>query len=169
VGIGVSREPREISLADAALFQVHVLFMHGRSSFELTSHERAQLQEYLQRGGTLLADAICSSQAFSQSFRREMAAVFPQSKLVTIPGDDPILTSAFGGSDVTRVTRRDLKSVLRGSPATLTSGPSPQNLKRSAWATATRLFSRRWISAARWKRSLWVVPATFVTTLCKLP
>lgn len=128
-GVEVGREPSEVSLSSNEIYKYHVLFMHGRSKFELTPQERAQLRAYLERGGMLIADAICSSSAFGHSFQHEMATIFPQSKLETIPDDDPILTPAFGGGDITRVTRRDLKSVLRGSPTTLTTRPSPPKLE----------------------------------------
>jgi hypothetical protein len=125
-GLAVSREPREVSLAGDDLFQFHVLFMHGRTSFELTPLERTQLRGYLERGGTLIADAVCSSEAFTKSFRREMQEIFPERPLSTLPADDPILTPAFGGEDVSKVSRRRLKSLLSGVPgpaATYNSSP----------------------------------------------
>lgn len=110
-GLSVSRVPHQVALSDAGLFKHHLLFMHGRSEFELTPAERLQLRDYLQRGGTLLADAVCSSPAFTRSFRREMREVFPSAGLARIPADDPLLTPAFGGGDVRRVSRRRMRSL----------------------------------------------------------
>jgi hypothetical protein len=58
----------------------------------------------------LFADSICASQAFTESFRREMAAVFPERKLEAIPPADPMLSPEYGGFDLSTVTRRDPQS-----------------------------------------------------------
>ena len=55
-----------------------MVFMHGRNAFRLTEGERKDLREYVERGGLLFADAICGNEAFADSFRREMALVFPR-------------------------------------------------------------------------------------------
>ena len=81
--------------------------MHGRTAFHLTDPERRQLREYVERGGMLLADSICASRAFSDSFRREMATIFPSHKLDRIPTDDPLLCMTYGGFDLRIVSRRD--------------------------------------------------------------
>ena len=73
----VDLHPATIGLTDPALFDHPMVFMHGRNSFHLTDAERAALRTYVDRGGVVLADAICASRAFADSFRREMAAAFP--------------------------------------------------------------------------------------------
>ena len=77
--------PELLDITDPALFDYHLVFMHGRTAFRLTDGERRQLKLYLERGGMLLADSICASRAFSESFRREMAAILPDRKLERIP------------------------------------------------------------------------------------
>ena len=52
--------------------------MHGRNAFRLTDNEREALRKYVERGGLLFADAICGSEPFGESFRREMAIIFPK-------------------------------------------------------------------------------------------
>ena len=101
----VREEPLDIT--DDALFDYHLVFMHGRTAFHLTDAERQRLRQYLERGGMLLADSICASRAFSESFRREMAAIFPDHKLERIPVDDPLLSTTYGGFDLRTVSRRD--------------------------------------------------------------
>jgi hypothetical protein len=96
-----------LNITDDALFDYHLVFMHGRNSFRLTEAERAQLKTYLERGGVLLADAICASTAFTESFRREMATIFPDRKLERIPPEDPLLSTTYGGFDLRTVMRRD--------------------------------------------------------------
>ena len=81
--------------------------MHGRTAFRLTDAERQRLRQYVERGGMLFADSICASEAFTESFRREMAAIFPDHPLEPIPPTDPLLTPAYGGFDLSTVTRHD--------------------------------------------------------------
>jgi hypothetical protein len=69
--------------------------------------ERKRLKQYIERGGMLLADSICASRAFTDSFRREMATIFPDHKLERIPVVDPLLSTTYGGSDLRIVSRRD--------------------------------------------------------------
>lgn len=103
----VSTEPRELAMTDPQLFHYHVVFMHGRHSFRLTPEERKQLRTYLERGGMLFADAICSSRDFVEAFQREMAAMFPEEHLERIPANHPLFTPEFGGDDLSVVERRE--------------------------------------------------------------
>jgi hypothetical protein len=125
LGLRVHEEPRELSMADPQIFRYHVVFMHGRHAFRLTPAERKQLRSYLERGGMLVADSICSSRAFTDSFVAEMAEIFPEQKLERIPIDHPMFSTQFGGDDLSRVERRvpqrtgegPLKSLVRqGEP-----------------------------------------------------
>lgn len=104
----VSSAQEMIGIGDAKLFDYHLVFMHGRHDFRLTPQERDQLRLYLtERQGTLLADSICASKAFTAAFRRELAAALPEHRLEQIPPDDPIFTDAYGGYDIRRVELRD--------------------------------------------------------------
>ncbi len=96
-----------LDITDEAIFDHHLVFMHGRHRFRLTPAERKQLKTYIERGGMLFADSICASDAFTESFREEMAAIFPEIKLEKIPESHPMFTSEYGGYDITTVTRRD--------------------------------------------------------------
>jgi hypothetical protein len=93
-----------------------MVFMHGRTAFRLTDNERRQLKQFIVRGGMLLADSVCASRAFSESFRREMAAIFPDQKLERIPVTDPLLGTAYGGFDLRTVSRRDPGIATPGQP-----------------------------------------------------
>ncbi len=104
--IRVDVHPSLLSITDNALFDYHLVFMHGRNSFHLTDRERAQLKTYVERGGMILADSICANKAFTESFCREMAAIFPDHPLERIPADDPLLTTTYG-FDLSKVSRRD--------------------------------------------------------------
>jgi hypothetical protein len=117
--------PEPLDITDPALFDYHLVFMHGRSDFRLTDDERRQLKEYLERGGMLLADSICANKAFSESFRLEMAAIFPDRKLEPIPADDSLWSTAYGGFDLRTVSRRNPKAAAAGNPpeAAIQKGP----------------------------------------------
>jgi hypothetical protein len=105
-----------VSITDEALFDYHLVFMHGRNSFHLTDEERKHLKAYLERGGMLMADSICASKAFTASFRNEMAAIFPDKKLERIPVDDQLLTTKYGGFDLHEVSRRDPQNRAADAP-----------------------------------------------------
>jgi hypothetical protein len=105
-----------INISDENLFRYHLVFMHGRHDFRLTTAERKQLHEYVDRGGTVLADAICASRSFGAAFRREVGAALPGEKLERIPSDDPIFTSSYGGYDVRIVSMRDPEAVGENQP-----------------------------------------------------
>jgi hypothetical protein len=126
---GLRTKAREqlLDISDTALFDYHLVFMDGRNSFRLTETERAQLKTYVERGGMLLADAICANLAFADSFRREIGPIFPDRKLQRIPADDSLWTTTYGGFDLKTVSRRDpqnggagpLRVVIRKVPPEL--------------------------------------------------
>ena len=112
----VSTEPRELGISDPKLFQYHLVFMHGRHNFRLTPQERKQLRTYLERGGMLFADSICSSREFNEAFAREIAEIFPEHHLERIPPSDPLFTSKFGGEDLSSVERREPQRAAADAP-----------------------------------------------------
>ncbi len=116
--LGLRTDPavRELVLTDEAVFDYPLLFMHGRNRFQFTPGERAQLRTYLERGGALLADAICAGPGFVESFRQEMRLVLAEHPLERIPPDDPLLSTKYGGSDLSTVERRDPQPTRPGEP-----------------------------------------------------
>ncbi|MFV2068275.1 MAG: DUF4159 domain-containing protein, partial [Pirellulales bacterium] len=107
LGLRINMHDKQIAITDDRLFDYHLVFMHGRHQFQLTPAERKQLALFLVRGGTLLADAICSSDPFSRSFRREMKRIFPDKQLTAIPISHPLFSRELGGYDITTVERRE--------------------------------------------------------------
>jgi hypothetical protein len=126
-----------IQITDEALFDNHLVFMHGRNRFHLTDAERNQLRTFIERGGMLLADSICASSAFTDSFRREMTAIFPDQPLEPIPADDPMFTPTYGGFDLKTVTRRDPQNRTE-------SGPLKANLRKVPPELEGIKFDDRW-------------------------
>jgi hypothetical protein len=112
----VRTAPELINISSENLFRYHLVFMHGRHEFRLTPEEREKLHQYLERGGTLLADAICASKAFTAAFRREIAAALSGLTLERIPSDDPLFTESYGGYDVRQVSLRDPEAVGENQP-----------------------------------------------------
>ena len=106
VGLRVSDEERDIAIDDEQLFDYPLVFMHGRNDFQLSEEQRAALRTYVERGGVVLADSICGSEAFIEAFRREMAAVFPDRRLERIPADHAMFTPDYGGFELETVRRR---------------------------------------------------------------
>ncbi len=108
LGMLVPTDQREVSLLSPGekLFDHHMVFLHGRNEFSFTEAERKQLRMFVEeRGGLILADAVCASEAFTRSFRREMGLIFPDRKLASIPVTDPIFSTRYGGFDLSKVQR----------------------------------------------------------------
>ena len=105
-----------LSITDESIFNYHFLFLHGRNDFKLNDAEVAQLRKFVERGGTIFGDALCASQPFAEAYRRELARVIPGNPLRKIPIDDPIFSPLYGGSDVTKVTRREAIRHRQGEP-----------------------------------------------------
>lgn len=105
-GMRVDTDRHDLSATDPQLFNYPVLFMHGRNDFRFDAEERQQLRAYLERGGTLIANSVCASAAFTTAFRREIAQILPGKELTLVAADDAIFTPQFGGFDITRVTLR---------------------------------------------------------------
>ena len=121
----LSPEPIDVTLNAQNLFQYPVLFFHGRSNFTLAEDERQGLRDHVGRGGTVIADAVCSSTKFVDSFRAEMQKTFPEQPLTPVPAGDRLFTPAFGGADIRTVTRRTPRSGAAGNAQKGTSEGSP--------------------------------------------
>jgi len=104
--IPVDVRPVKITLDQDEIFNYPILFMHGRNAIELTDAQRERLRRYIDNGGFLFVNAICSSKPLTESFRREMATVFPNRKLTKLAPDDPLLTDACGGFNLPTLTLR---------------------------------------------------------------
>ncbi len=106
VPLRVSATSDSIELSDQSLRDVGLLWIHGRESFNFTNEQRQALRRYIERDGIVLANAICASDAFADSFRQEISQILPEHSLVAMPPEHPAWTKAFGGFDARRVTIR---------------------------------------------------------------
>ncbi|REJ69789.1 MAG: DUF4159 domain-containing protein [Planctomycetota bacterium] len=99
--------PQLLSVTDEKIFDYHLLYLHGRYDFRFSAQELEQLRSFVERGGMIVADSICGSEAFTTAARRELGRLYPNREFARIPATDPILTPAYGGADVRRVSRRE--------------------------------------------------------------
>lgn len=70
--------------------EIPMLYITGYQPFKLTDDQRKALREYVLDGGTLVGDAALGSPDFAESFKAEVAAMFPKRKLDTLQLDHPI-------------------------------------------------------------------------------
>ena len=80
-----SYDPRELP---AILFA-------GHSKFELVDEIRRRLHRYVMDGGAIIGDACCGWNDFTQSFRREMEAIFPGRPLRKMLPEEPVFSSYY--------------------------------------------------------------------------
>jgi len=73
-----------------AWLQAPILYVTGHGRFELTPELRQKVRDFCDRGGTIVADDCCGNETFDQSFRAEMARVFPTVPLEPIPAEHPV-------------------------------------------------------------------------------
>jgi hypothetical protein len=85
--IRASEEEMIVELTDPELFQHPFLFMTGHGNVRFSEEEIARLHLYLTSGGFLYAD---DDYGMDESFRREIARVFPDKNLIELPFSHPI-------------------------------------------------------------------------------
>ncbi len=76
------------------LLRAPILFVSGHSAPAFAPAERKNLREYVERGGTIFAEACCGSAEFDRSYKAAMAEIFVEKQLSLIPlsNDHPIWT-----------------------------------------------------------------------------
>ncbi len=82
----------EIKILDTDLFSYPFLFATGHGLISFSEEERERLAQYLAAGGFLFVN---DSYGMAESFLKEMAALFPERKVVELPFDHPIYHSYF--------------------------------------------------------------------------
>jgi hypothetical protein len=79
-----------VALDSKQLFDTPFLYMTGHQAFTLTPEEQQHLQQYLLRGGILLAESCCGRPAFDRAFRREIKRALKGLELKPLPAGHPI-------------------------------------------------------------------------------
>jgi hypothetical protein len=83
----IERTEAKVKLTDSALFDYPFLHMTGHGDVKFSDVELKRLREYVTRGGFLHAD---DNYGLDESFRKEIARVFPDRPLVEVPLSHPI-------------------------------------------------------------------------------
>lgn len=83
----VAEREAVVTLGGPELWETPYLHMTGHGNFKLKDEEVVILRRWLENGGFLHAD---DNYGLDQSFRREMARVFPDQPLVSVPLDHPV-------------------------------------------------------------------------------
>ena len=88
-GTALAVEPREVvvRLTDEQLWSVPFLHATGHGNLSLTEADRTVLRRWLRQGGFL---HVSDNYGMDESFRREMARLFPDQPLVPVPLDHPV-------------------------------------------------------------------------------
>lgn len=93
--ICAARKFKPVKLGENEVFKFPFAVMTGEGGFSLTDSERRNLRVYLQKGGFLLASAGCSSKEWSDSFQREIDALFPDRQLAEVSMDHPLFRTVY--------------------------------------------------------------------------
>ncbi len=88
----VEREEARVRLTDDALWDYPMLHVTGHGTIRLSDVEIERLREYLARGGFLHVD---DNYGLDESFRREIARVFPDRPLVDVPLAHPVYNLVY--------------------------------------------------------------------------
>jgi len=93
----------------------------GTGTFALPAPARAELQSFVQKGGTLVIDAAGGGSTFAASAEAEIKALFPGNALGPIPLDDPLFA---GKPTIRRVafTRSAQSFIVGGADAPMLKG-----------------------------------------------
>ena len=95
-----------IEILDDNLFRYPFLYMTGHGNVHFTHSERVRLRKYLENGGFLWAD---DNYGMDKSFRKEMAALFPENPLVIVPKNHGIYKSKYRLNGLPKIHEHDGK------------------------------------------------------------
>jgi len=88
----VADRERVVTLAGPELWDVPYIYMTGHGNVHFSDVELRTLRRYLEQGGFLHAD---DNYGMDQSFRREIARVFPDHPMVEVPLIHPIYNLVY--------------------------------------------------------------------------
>ncbi|MBE3096751.1 MAG: DUF4159 domain-containing protein [Planctomycetes bacterium] len=95
-GVAIASRPEPVRLSDLGLGRFNVLYMTGHGAFHLSDKEKAGLKDYLDRGGTLWAEACCGRAEFDKAFRSLVKELFPDAPLAELPPDHALYKGKVG-------------------------------------------------------------------------
>ena len=116
-GAPVSFQVRDVRLTDTSLFDSPFLYLTGTTDFTLGDAERANLRQFLLKGGVLLAEAGDGRSTFDKAFRAEMTKLFPDHPLAPLPPEHTVFRQP---TDVRHVKPRPALAAAKGNPNEVT-------------------------------------------------
>jgi hypothetical protein len=75
--------------------ELPALLFAGHNKFELTDEVRKQISQYVLDGGTIIGDACCGWNDFTESFRHEMELIFPERPMRKLLPEEPVFSSYY--------------------------------------------------------------------------
>jgi len=91
-GLPMASRESTVTLLDPGLRDHPYLYMTGHGNVHFSAEECAALRSYLLAGGFLHAD---DNYGMDESFRREIAKVFPDEQLLELPPSHPVFHSFY--------------------------------------------------------------------------
>ncbi len=95
-----------ITILDDNLFRYPFVYITGHGNIHFNHAERVRLRKYLENGGFLWAD---DNYGMDKSFRRELAALFPENPLVEVSRGHAIYKSRYRLSGLPKIHEHDGK------------------------------------------------------------
>ncbi|MBN1345909.1 MAG: DUF4159 domain-containing protein [Phycisphaerae bacterium] len=76
--------------------EIPILYLTGHEPLPtLSDDQRSKIRRYVYDGGTIFANACCGEKKFTESFRREIAAIFPKRELAPLASDHPVFSAFY--------------------------------------------------------------------------
>ncbi len=85
VGEMATTKDKVLDAADPNIYKYPLVYMHGRTAFQISDKGVNSLREHLNRGGVLFADACCGAKPFDNSFRKLVKNLYPDAEFKRIP------------------------------------------------------------------------------------
>ena len=95
-GLPVAEREAVVKPLDASLRDHPYVYMTGHGNVRFTVEERVAIREYLLAGGFLHAD---DNYGLDESFRKEIAAIFPDRPIVELPPDHEVFHGVYDFPD----------------------------------------------------------------------
>jgi hypothetical protein len=135
-GIPTARREAVVRPLDPNLREYPYLYLTGHGDIRLSPAERVALRSYLLAGGFLHAD---DNYGLDESFRDEVAALFPDRELVEIPPDHPVFHTLYPFPEgIPKVHEHD-GAVRRRWGSSTRDGSSSSTASRATWGTVGRI------------------------------
>ncbi|MBL8796606.1 MAG: DUF4159 domain-containing protein [Planctomycetia bacterium] len=85
----------EVRQVTGELLQSPIAYFSGHNRPQFTAWEKKMLQQYVEGGGFILAEACCGAEGFDRGFRDLMKELFPDNPLTPLPAGHPLWQSHF--------------------------------------------------------------------------